>query len=274
MVGGVRPPASIFRCRCSGFSSCTGRPEPRQRRGERRERPPCFNRWRGSAKGGCQARCQAPCQTLPPPFGGSLPSLVIHAGRLTGPRRGRDDEQQGATRCLTDSSTPFSSSAASAPRPPGRGRARSPRPIPWRSSSATTPRTFTRAVVAWYYLAPGVAAFLAGAISHQHITYLVRPDERVSLGLRSRLPKWPLSPTADGPAIVVGEVHHPVRALPRVQTPEWLTIPERGLYTGVASFRGRRLRQDLRLYAPVRAPAPQLASQAVPSGEPPRSSLK
>ena len=57
----------------------------------------------------------------------------------------------------------------------------------------------------------------------------------VSLGLRSRLPAWPLSPTADGPAIVVGEVHHPVRAI-EIQSPEWLTIPERGLYTGVAIF--------------------------------------
>ena len=57
----------------------------------------------------------------------------------------------------------------------------------------------------------------------------------VSVGLRSRLPTWPLSPSADGPAIVVGEVHHPVRA---IESPaaEWLTIPERGLYTGVAIF--------------------------------------
>ena len=57
----------------------------------------------------------------------------------------------------------------------------------------------------------------------------------VSLGLRSRLPAWPLSPTADGPAIVIGEVHHPVRSI-ESQSPEWLTVPERGLYTGVAIF--------------------------------------
>ena len=54
-------------------------------------------------------------------------------------------------------------------------------------------------------------------------------------GLRSRLPAWPLSPTADGPAIVIGEVHHPVRAV-ETPNPEWLMIPERGLYTGVAIF--------------------------------------
>ena len=37
-------------------------------------------------------------------------------------------------------------------------------------------------------------------------------------------PKRPLKPGDPGPGIVVGEVHHPV------------TIPERGLYTGVAIF--------------------------------------
>ena len=96
-----------------------------------------------------------------------------------------------------------------------------------------TPNVYT-AVVAWYYLAPGVAVFLIGQflISTSRIWFA---RMGVSLGLRSRLPAWPLSPTADGPAIVVGEVHHPVRAI-ESQSPEWLTIPERGLYTGVAIF--------------------------------------
>ena len=96
-----------------------------------------------------------------------------------------------------------------------------------------TPNVYT-AVVAWYYVAPGVAVFLIGQflISTSRIWFA---RMGVSLGLRSRLPAWPLSPTADGPAIVVGEVHHPVRAI-ESQSPEWLTIPERGLYTGVAIF--------------------------------------
>ena len=96
-----------------------------------------------------------------------------------------------------------------------------------------TPNVY-RAVVAWYYVAPGVAVFLAGQflISTSRIWFA---RMGVSLGLRSRLPTWPLSPTADGPAIVVGEVHHPVRAI-ESPAPEWLTIPERGLYTGVAIF--------------------------------------
>ena len=96
-----------------------------------------------------------------------------------------------------------------------------------------TPNVYA-AVVAWYYVAPGVAVFLIGQflISTSRIWFA---RIGVSLGLRSRLPAWPLSPTADGPAIVIGEVHHPVRAI-ESPTPEWLIIPERGLSTGVAMF--------------------------------------
>ena len=93
---------------------------------------------------------------------------------------------------------------------------------------------FYAVAVGWYYVAPGVAVFLTGQflISTSRI-WFARMGVRV--GLRSRLPAWPLSPTADGPAIVVGEVHHPVRAI-ESPTPEWLTIPQRGLSTGVAIF--------------------------------------
>ena len=96
-----------------------------------------------------------------------------------------------------------------------------------------TPNFYT-AVVAWYYVAPGVAVLLIGQflISTSRIWFA---RMGVSLGLRSRLPAWPLSPKSDGPAIVIGEVHHPVRAI-ESPTPEWLMIPERGLYTGVAIF--------------------------------------
>ena len=70
-----------------------------------------------------------------------------------------------------------------------------------------TPTAYA-AVVAWYYVAPGVAVFLAGQflISTSRIWFA---RMGVSLGLRSRLHAWPLSPTADWPAIVIGEVHHP-----------------------------------------------------------------
>ncbi len=73
-------------------------------------------------------------------------------------------------------------------------------------------QNFCTAVVAWDDVAPGVAVFLTGQ-------FLISPSRiwfarmGVSLGIRSRLPAWPLSPTATGPGIVVGEVHHPVRAI-------------------------------------------------------------
>ena len=121
-----------------------------------------------------------------------------------------------------------------------------------------TPNVYA-AVVAWYDVAPGVAVFLIGQflISTSRIWFA---RMGVSLGLRSRLPAWPLSPTADGPAIVVGEVHHPVRAI-ESQSPEWLTIPERGLSTGVAMFGAVGAGKTSRLSAPGRAPALELASQ-------------
>ena len=49
------------------------------------------------------------------------------------------------------------------------------------------------------------------------------------------LPVWPLSPDQKTPGIVIGEVHHPVEAR-EIFNPSWLTIPERGLYTGMAIF--------------------------------------
>ena len=57
--------------------------------------------------------------------------------------------------------------------------------------------TVYRAVVAWYYVAPGVAALLAGQflISTSRI-WFARMGVRV--GRRFRLPTWPLSPSADG----------------------------------------------------------------------------
>ncbi len=93
---------------------------------------------------------------------------------------------------------------------------------------------FSHAAVAWYYIVPGLAVYLAGmlVVSTSRIWFA---HAGVRLGLRSRLPAWPLSPTSDGPAIVIGEVHHPVN-LVESPTPDWLVIPERGLYTGVAIF--------------------------------------
>jgi hypothetical protein len=49
---------------------------------------------------------------------------------------------------------------------------------------------------------------------------------------RSLLPPYPPSETRDDLFVILGELHHP-RQVRRVEHPTWLTIPERGLYTGV-----------------------------------------
>ena len=53
-------------------------------------------------------------------------------------------------------------------------------------------------------------------------------------GRRGLLPPWP-SADPTGPRLVVGELHHPT-APREIERPGWLTIPERGLYTGIAIF--------------------------------------
>ena len=79
------------------------------------------------------------------------------------------------------------------------------------------------AIRAWHYLAPGVA--LVGG------WLVARAVGRVWFASRG-LPAWQIAASDATPAIVVGEVHHPV-ALREVPAPRWLTIPERGLYTGI-----------------------------------------
>ena len=93
---------------------------------------------------------------------------------------------------------------------------------------------FYSAVVVWYYLSPLVAVMLAGSIilSIWKVWIEARKRDLIPFGA---LPAWPLSPEQPGPEIVIGEVHHPVE--PReIFNPAWLTIPERGLYTGIAIF--------------------------------------
>lgn len=88
---------------------------------------------------------------------------------------------------------------------------------------------------AWHLAAPGVLAF-GGVL-------LLSGAARVWLGSRegSRnsgrgvLPDWPAATQDEAPSLVLGEVHHPIEAR-EASRPTWLTIPERGLYTGVAIF--------------------------------------
>ena len=94
--------------------------------------------------------------------------------------------------------------------------------------------TFYEWVMLWYYAAPFVTVMLAGlfAMSIWKVWFESRGRDFATFG---RLPTWPLSADQKAPGIVIGEVHHPVEAR-EIFNPSWLTIPERGLYTGVAIF--------------------------------------
>ena len=54
-----------------------------------------------------------------------------------------------------------------------------------------------------------------------------------AVGLRVWLDPWPTTPEDESLSLVVGEVHHP-NEIRQVSRPQWLVIPERGLYTGIA----------------------------------------
>ena len=94
--------------------------------------------------------------------------------------------------------------------------------------------TFYGWVMLWYYAAPFVTVMLAGLFvtTIWKVWFESRGRDFATFG---RLPTWPLSPDQKAPGIVIGEVHHPVEAR-EIFNPSWLTIPERGLYTGVAIF--------------------------------------
>ena len=89
-------------------------------------------------------------------------------------------------------------------------------------------------LVLWYYLSPFVAVMLCGVISVT-VWKVWLEGRRRDFAPFAKLPPWPLSADQKAPAIVIGEVHHPVEAR-EIFSPSWLTIPERGLYTGVAIF--------------------------------------
>ncbi len=82
----------------------------------------------------------------------------------------------------------------------------------------------------WHYLAPAAAAVMAGsvAVAAGRVWFTGRRRGRV----RGKLPPWPAGPVDPAPAVVVGEVHHPV-AVREAASPQWLVLPELGLYTGI-----------------------------------------
>ena len=86
------------------------------------------------------------------------------------------------------------------------------------------------AIRAWYYLAPGVAVLLFGSVMRSVSRVWLEP--LAMRRNRGRLPAWPNSPKDDAPSLVVGELHHPT--IPKESdSPSWLVVPEKGLYTGV-----------------------------------------
>ena len=86
------------------------------------------------------------------------------------------------------------------------------------------------AIRAWHYVAPALAAVGAWSVAVSvGLVWLGGGRRRPVAGV---LPPWPVSRSDAAPAVVVGELHHPV-ADREAPDPGWLTIPERGLYTGI-----------------------------------------
>ena len=130
-------------------------------RGETGATPPFSPLARFGKRGGVPPSVP-PGVPSPPAVGEVAPVCRYPCRKAPRPARGPDDEPRRAAPCLTDSSARSWSSAASVSRAPGRGPARFPRPIPWRCSSATTPRTCiapssrgTTSRLAWRCSSPG-----------------------------------------------------------------------------------------------------------------------
>ena len=87
-------------------------------------------------------------------------------------------------------------------------------------------------MVAWYYLAPWAATGVGGALllSMWQIWFAGISN---GSGGRGSLPRWPASQKDKTISIVVGETHHPTKAV-ESDRPDWLVLSEKGLFTGVA----------------------------------------
>ena len=86
------------------------------------------------------------------------------------------------------------------------------------------------AIRTWYHAAPAAAVILAGSLLLSVWRVWLEPGSRSRR--RGRLPPWPATPSDPEPSLVIGELHHPTT--PRESgRPSWLTLPEKGLYTGI-----------------------------------------
>ncbi|MDE2850423.1 MAG: TraM recognition domain-containing protein [Acidobacteriota bacterium] len=88
---------------------------------------------------------------------------------------------------------------------------------------------------AWHLAAPGIVAFGGILLLSGSVRVWLGSREESSRRGRGVLPDWPASTQDEAPSLVLGELHHPIEAT-EASRPRWLSIPERGLYTGVAIF--------------------------------------
>ncbi len=79
------------------------------------------------------------------------------------------------------------------------------------------------------YSTPFIACSMILSLLYVH---LYRSEQELAVG---PLPPYPNPRTRTDLAVIVGEVHRQLVPIPSA-APQWLSIPERGLYTGIASF--------------------------------------
>jgi hypothetical protein len=77
----------------------------------------------------------------------------------------------------------------------------------------------------WFTTPFFLASLLTSAVAI--VVYRRAPSARLR-----RLPTYPQPETRDAPSLVLGETHS-LTAPGRAAMPTWLTIPQRGLYTGI-----------------------------------------
>ena len=87
----------------------------------------------------------------------------------------------------------------------------------------------------WCLAVPGLATFGGGLMISGSWRVWVESRRQSRRGGRGTLPPWPADPDDGELRLVLGEVHHPTEPK-EVVSPEWLTLPERGLFTGIAIF--------------------------------------
>ena len=78
--------------------------------------------------------------------------------------------------------------------------------------------------------------------------FALKAKQRIRAG---RLPLFPDARARDDLFLVVGEVHNPRKQVP-AESPQWLVIPERGLFTGDCHPRRNRVRKNELLHVSVR----------------------